>query len=92
MAEGSKLIGAGSNAGQETELTQKYEKYGFQVGDNANLENGNYGLSGQFYYTSNKDKKGKKGKKQKENLILILLIVVYYLYQKEQLLQVIIVA
>ena len=65
MAEGSKLIGAGSNAGQETELTQKYEKYGFQVGDNANLENGNYGLSGQFYYTSNKDKKGKKGKKAK---------------------------
>lgn len=59
MAAGSKLTGVGSNAGLETLLSQKYEKYGIQIGDKANLENGNYGLSGEFYYTT------KNGEKEK---------------------------
>ncbi|MCL7754272.1 T9SS type A sorting domain-containing protein [Polaribacter sp. Z022] len=60
LGTGSKLTGAGTNAGSETEITQKYSKYGFQLGDKANLENGNYGLSGTFYYINSKGKK-KKG-------------------------------
>ncbi|KGL63146.1 immunoglobulin-like domain-containing protein [Polaribacter sp. Hel1_85] len=59
LADGSKLTGIGSNAGLETEIYQKYSSYGFQLGENANLENGNYGLSGSFYYTNNKGKKEK---------------------------------
>jgi hypothetical protein len=57
MAEGSKLTGAGANVGFETLLTQKYGKYGVQIGDNANLENGNYGLFASFYYINKNGKK-----------------------------------
>ena len=58
MAAGSKLTGAGNNAGKETNLYHApyNRKYGFQLGDNANLKNANFGLSGWFYY---KNKKGR---------------------------------
>jgi hypothetical protein len=52
MAEGSKITGAGINAGKETMIyhAPSNKRYGFQVGDGANLQNANLGLSGWFYY------------------------------------------
>ena len=54
MAAGSKLTGAGSNVGKETSITHAPGNltYGFQLGEKANLMNGNLGLSGAFYYTN----------------------------------------
>lgn len=54
MAADSKLIGAGDNAGEEVALTHAPSdyRYGFQLGDAANSKNGNYGMSGWFFYTN----------------------------------------
>jgi len=52
MAEGSMLTGAGKNSGEEIALSHAPSdyRYGFQLGDAANLKNANYGLSGWFFY------------------------------------------
>ena len=52
MATGSKITGAGINEGKETMIyhAPSNKRYGFQVGDGANLQNANLGLSGWFYY------------------------------------------
>ena len=52
MAAGSKLTGTGSNTGKETMISHApfNLKYGFQLGDTANLQNASFGLSGWFYY------------------------------------------
>ena len=48
------LTGAGSNAGQVKTLTHMPANYnyGFQIGQAANDKNGNYGMSGWFFYTN----------------------------------------
>ncbi len=51
----SKLIGLGSNAGEEKSIMHMPGDYhyGFQVGQAANSKNSNYGLSGWFFYRNN---------------------------------------
>ena len=50
----STLTGAGNNAGQVKTITHMPANYnyGFQVGQAANDKNGNYGMSGWFFYTN----------------------------------------
>lgn len=62
MAADSKLIGAGNNTGEEVALTHAPTdyRYGFQLGDAANSKNGNFGMSGWFFYT-NRDGKQVQG-------------------------------
>ncbi len=50
----STLTGLGSNAGKSTAITHMPSNYnfGFQVGQAANDKNGNYGMSGWFFYTN----------------------------------------
>jgi hypothetical protein len=52
MAQGSVLTGAGNNAGTVTEIFHAPTslKYGFQLGNKANLQDADFGLSGWFYY------------------------------------------
>ncbi|QNM86812.1 VCBS repeat-containing protein [Polaribacter pectinis] len=52
MAEGSNLTGAGNNTGTVTNIYHAPTslKYGVQLGNKANLQDSNFGLSGWFYY------------------------------------------
>ena len=58
MAPGSKLVGDGINKGEEIPLSHAPAnyRYGFQLGEAANSKNGNFGLSGWFFYTNRKGK------------------------------------
>ena len=58
MSADSKLIGAGANIGTEVALSHAPSSYhyGFQVGEAANSKNGNYGMSGWFFYTNRQGK------------------------------------
>ena len=52
MANSSKLKGLGINKGKVINLSHAPtdKKYGFQLGDRANVKNNNFGLSGWFFY------------------------------------------
>ena len=54
MDQGSNLTGLGRNAGEVVALTHAPSdyRYGFQIGDAANSKNGNFGMSGWFFYTN----------------------------------------
>ncbi len=54
LSNPSTLTGLGSNAGKSTAMTHMPANYnfGFQVGQAANDKNGNYGMSGWFFYTN----------------------------------------
>ena len=54
----STFTGAGNNAGQVKTITHMpgNYNYGFQVGQAANDKNGNYGMSGWFFYTNGQGK------------------------------------
>lgn len=58
LSNESKLVGKGHNAGKEITLSHSPSnfQFGFQIGEAANDKNGNYGMSGWFYYKNHKNK------------------------------------